>query len=101
MPWGSALAIYLLFWVVTLFLVLPFGVRTARELGEREVPGQAPSAPAAFSLPRKIGWTTLISAGLFGLFVLNWEQGWISRADLEALGPKPGRALPEVDGKPL
>ena len=34
MPWYSALAIYLLFWVFTLFLVLPHGVRTSRELGE-------------------------------------------------------------------
>lgn len=89
MPWYSALAIYLLFWVFTLFLVLPYGVRTTAEMGERDVPGQAPSAPHAFSLPRKLVWTTLISAGLFGLFLLNWELGWISRADLEALMPRP------------
>ena len=30
----------------------------------------------------------------FGLFWLNWEMGWITRADLEALLPKPGRSLP-------
>ncbi len=94
MPWYSALAIYLLFWVFTLFLVLPHGVRTSRELGEPEVPGQAPSAPHYFSLPRKLLWTTLVSALFFGLFWLNWEMGWITRADLEALLPKPGRSLP-------
>jgi predicted secreted protein len=94
MPWYSALAIYLLFWVFTLFLVLPHGVRTSRELGEPEVPGQAPSAPHHFSLPRKLLWTTLVSALFFGLFWLNWEMGWITRADLEALLPKPGRSLP-------
>ena len=38
MSWYSALAIYMLFWVFTLFLVLPYGVRTSRELGEAQVP---------------------------------------------------------------
>lgn len=94
MPWYSALAIYLLFWVFTLFLVLPYGVRTSRELGEADVPGQTSSAPHHFSLPRKLLWTTLISAGLFGLFWLNWEMDWITRADLDALLPETGRSLP-------
>lgn len=89
MPWYSMLAVYLLFWVFTLFLVLPYGVRTSAEVGEREVPGQAPSAPHHVSIPRKLLWTTLISALFFGLFLLNWEQEWITRADLEALLPKP------------
>ncbi len=81
------LAVYLLFWVFTLFLVLPYGVKTSAEAGEPEVPGQAPSAPAGLSMRRKFGWTTLISAVLFALFVLNWNKGWITRADLEALIP--------------
>lgn len=85
MPWYSVLAIYVLFWTVTLFAVLPYGVRTSEEAGEELVPGQASSAPHQFSLPRKLLWTTLISAALFGLFYLNWVQGWIDRADLEAL----------------
>jgi predicted secreted protein len=89
MPWYSALAVYLLFWVFTLFLVLPYGVRTSAEMGEPEVPGQAPSAPHQVSIPKKLWWTTLISAGFFGLFLLNWELGWITRADLEALLPTP------------
>lgn len=96
MPWYSLFAIYLLFWVLTLFLVLPHGMRTSREAGAEDVPGQAPSAPHGFSLPRKLLWTTLLSALLFGLFVLNWEMGWIARADLEALLPAPGRSLPEI-----
>jgi len=96
LPWYSALAIYLLFWMFTLFLVLPHGVRTAREAGAEEVPGQAPSAPHRFSLPRKMAVTTLVSGLFFGLFVLNWEMGWVTRANLEALLPEPGRSVPEV-----
>lgn len=95
-PWYSMLAIYLLFWVFTLFLVLPFGVRTAREAGADEVPGQAASAPHGFSLPRKLLATTLVSGVLFGLFLLNWRMEWVTRADLEALLPAPGRSVPSV-----
>lgn len=96
MPWYSVLAVYLLFWVFSLFLVLPWGVRTAREAGQEEVPGQAPSAPHGFSLPRALRNTTLVSALLFGLFWLNWEQGWVTRADLEQLMPAIKPAVPDV-----
>jgi hypothetical protein len=44
MRWTSALAIYILFWTMSLFLVLPFGVRTAEEAGEQSAPGHAESA---------------------------------------------------------
>jgi predicted secreted protein len=94
MAWYSLLAIYLLFWVVTLFVVLPHGVRTSAEMGEAEVPGQAGSAPHHVSMRRKLAWTTLISALGFGLFVLNWEAGWITREDLERLMPE--ITVPEV-----
>ena len=33
MKWTSILAIYLLFWVLSAFLVMPFHVRTAQEAG--------------------------------------------------------------------
>lgn len=89
MSWYSLLAIYFLFWVFSLFLVLPYGVRTSAEVGEKQVPGQAPSAPHTVSMPRKLLWTTLVSGLLFGLFVLNWEMGWITRAHLEAITPSP------------
>lgn len=79
MAWYSALALYLLFWVFTFFLVLPFGVRTSEESGMPLVPGQAESAPASVSIARKLGWTTLLSALLFGLFLANWHWEWITR----------------------
>jgi hypothetical protein len=28
------------------------------------------------------------------LFLLNWQMGWVTRADLEALLPAPGRSVP-------
>ena len=44
----SILAIYFLFWVMSAFVMLPFGVRTADEAGVEKVPGQADSAPVNF-----------------------------------------------------
>jgi predicted secreted protein len=87
MAWYSALAIYLLIWVFCLFLVLPWGVTTVEEEGGTVGHGHAPSAPARPSMRRKLLWTTLIAALLFGLFWLNWEMDWITRADLERLHP--------------
>ena len=50
MRWTSALAIYILFWSFSVFLVLPFGVRTTHEAGGEYIPGQAESAPHEFRL---------------------------------------------------
>lgn len=77
MQWTSILAIYFLFWVMTAFVLLPFGVRTHEELGEEKTPGQADSAPANFRPGRLALRATLISAALTGLYVANYTQGWI------------------------
>lgn len=89
MKWTSAIAIYLLFWSLTLFTVLPLGVRTAREAGETPVPGQADSAPQSPDLKRKAWLTTLIATLLFALFYLNYVEGWIQMDDIvpQALRP--------------
>lgn len=78
----SAIVIYILFWMITLFAVLPFGVRTSAETGETAVPGQADSAPARPNLRAKAGWTTIISAVLFGLYYANYVNGWVTMADV-------------------
>lgn len=78
----SALAIYLLFWTITLFAVLPFGVKTHDEAGSPPVPGQAPSAPANPMILKKLAWTTLISAILFGIFAANYAYGWVELDDV-------------------
>ena len=82
MNWPSALAIYLLFWVMTAFLVLPFHARTHDEAGLEKVPGQADSAPAEFRAGLIALRTTVISAVLFGLYYLNYVNGWIGAETL-------------------
>lgn len=79
---GSALAIYLLFWTLTLFAVLPFGVRTAEEEGKEPVPGQVQSAPANPMILKKLAWTSLISAIFFGIFLANYHWGWVELDDV-------------------
>lgn len=82
MQWKSALAIYLLFWVMSAFFVMPFGVRNAHEMGAELVPGQEPGAPANFNPRRILLWTTIVATVSFGLFYVNYEQGWISLVSL-------------------
>ncbi|MBB5685100.1 DUF1467 family protein [Sphingobium boeckii] len=77
MSLSSILAIYLLFWVMTAFVVMPFGVRTHDEAGLPKIPGQADSAPANFRPKRVALITTILSAAAFGLFYANYVNGWI------------------------
>jgi predicted secreted protein len=83
MRWTSILAIYLLFWALSVFLVLPFGVRTHEEAGADRVAGQADSAPHEFSWAKLALRTTIVSAVLFGLYYANYVNGWIEPADLD------------------
>ena len=71
MSWTSIVAIYVLFWVLTAFVVLPIGVRTHDELGLAKIAGQADSAPGNFNPKLILLRTTLLSAVLFAL----WSVG--------------------------
>ncbi len=78
MHWQSMLAIYFLFWAISVFFVLPFGVRTAEEAGVDLVPGQAESAPHGFSVKRTAIRTTIVATVLWALFFLNYTFGWVT-----------------------
>jgi len=82
----SILLIYVLFWTLSLFLVLPFGVKTHDELGVSKVPGQADSAPANFNPRKVILRTTVLAAVLFGLYYLNYINGWIGVETINLFG---------------
>ncbi len=87
----SILAIYFLFWFMCLFLVLPWGVRTADEAGVAKVPGQADSAPHHFPALKVVLRTSLLAALLFSLYYANYANGWLTIEMLEGLYPKPPR----------
>lgn len=84
---GSLVAIYILFWVFSVFLVLPFGVRTASEVGAESVPGQAESAPHEFRPGTIAVRVTVVATILFGLFVANYRFGWVT-ADMVNVFPR-------------
>lgn len=86
MKFTSILAIYTLFWVLSAFLVLPFGVRTSVEAGDELVPGQVESAPANFRPGRVAMRATLLSLVLFGLYYANYVYGWVSVDMLDLFG---------------
>ncbi|ANK13640.1 DUF1467 family protein [Erythrobacter neustonensis] len=87
----SIAAIYFLFFVMSGFLMLPFGVRTADEAGIEKVPGQAESAPIDFRPGKVAARAAVIAAVLTAIFVANYQYGWVTAADIDFL-PKPPSA---------
>ena len=95
MQWTSILAIYILFWVMSAFIVMPFGIRTHDEAGIEKVAGQADSAPANFRPGRIALRATVLAALLFGLYYANYVEGWIGPDDLNFFQ----RPSDSVDGR--
>lgn len=78
MRWTSALAIYVLFWAFSVFFVLPFEARAKCASDDTPVPGQMNGAPAQFRPGRVVRRVTIVATVLFGLFYLNYVEGWIT-----------------------
>ena len=68
-PWSTILAwlaIYVVVWWITIFAILPIGVRSQDEAGE-VVPGSDPGAPALPRLALKALITTAVSAVILAI----------------------------------
>lgn len=70
------IAIYFIMWWLTLFAVLPFGLRTQDEAGD-VVPGTPESAPARPRILRVFLVNTLVASVAFFIFWLGVTQGWL------------------------
>ena len=79
----SISAIYFLFFAASVFVLLPFGVKTDEEAGTPRVPGQAESAPHTFNLKRHLLKAAVLAAVLFGIYYANWTYGWVTPDDLD------------------
>ena len=88
MALSSILAIYVLFFAFSAFLLLPFGVRTDEEAGTAKVAGQADSAPHRFDLKRHLLKAAVLAAVLFAIYYANWTYGWITPDDLDFYHPR-------------
>ncbi len=86
----SVIAIYALFWVMSAFMLLPFGVRTHDEEGIEKIPGQADSAPANFQPGKLALRATAIAALLSAIYIANFINGWITIEDINIFGMPPG-----------
>lgn len=78
MRWNAALAIYVLFWVLAAFLVMPFGLRTHDDTKAELVQGQVSSAPVNFQPKRVAVRATVLSVVMFGLYYANYVYGWVT-----------------------
>lgn len=87
MRWTSLLAIYFLCWAFSVFLVLPFGVRTTPEVGGNLIPGQAESAPHEFNIKRLAIRVTIVATIVWAAFVLNYIYGWVTPEMLDFVDP--------------
>ena len=86
MALSTAIAIYFLIWWVTLFAVLPWGVRAQ---GNDGAPGTDPGAPRVPHLKAKLIWTTLVATLFFGFVALVFRSGVIDFAALTSgMGPR-------------
>lgn len=81
------IAIYALFWVMSAFILLPFGVKTHEEAGIPKVPGQADSAPANFQPGKLALRATVIALVLTMVYIANYMFGWLTVADLDFTAP--------------
>ncbi|WP_137133019.1 DUF1467 family protein [Rhizobium sp. FY34] len=86
MAFLSGFAVYFIIWWLTLFAVLPIGLRTQGEEGVI-VPGTVESAPARFRGVRVLLITTLVSGLIYGAWYLASKFLGFSLSSLPQIVP--------------
>jgi predicted secreted protein len=84
MPIGSLLALYFIIWWLTLFAVLPFGVRSQQETGE-VVTGSDPGAPASVRIGRVMLINSVVAALVLAAFWTVYVENWFGLAIVDEL----------------
>ena len=77
-------AIYFVVWWITLFLTLPFGIRSQHEDGVG-APGTDPGAPIVSRMGPRLIWTTLLSAVIFAAGLAAYDAGYLNVERLSKL----------------
>lgn len=81
-------AVYFLIWWLTLFAVLPFGVRSQEETGDF-VAGTDPGAPAAHRVWMKLVYTTVVATLVFGVLYFVYVNDLIPLEFLKRISSPP------------
>ena len=76
---GSAIALYFVIWWVTLFAVLPFGVRSQQEAGEVTA-GSDPGAPAAVRFARIAAVNSIVALVVLVVFWAVYVENFFNLA---------------------
>ena len=80
--------VYMLFWAVSAFVVLPFGVRNASDEDRPDlVEGQERGAPTRFNGRRLVVRTTIVATIAYVLFYANYIEGWVTIDDVSIIHP--------------
>lgn len=74
--------LYGMIWFLTLFVLLPIGIRSQDDMGE-VVPGTHASAPHATLLKKKVLWATLIATLIWAVVAWLIIGDILTRADVE------------------
>ena len=82
MTLSTAIAIYFLIWWVTLFAILPWGVRSQTESGD-VIEGSEPGAPVMPRIAAKLMWTTIVATLVFAICAVIFVNRWVT---LDGLG---------------
>jgi len=72
---GTIVATYFVVWWITLFLVLPFGIKNAHETGDQVREGHDAGAPMAAQLLIKAAINTVIAAVVTAAIVWAVRSG--------------------------
>lgn len=67
MTFLTGFAVYFIIWWISLFAILPIGVRTQAEEGD-VTPGTTESAPLKLQMGRKLILTSLVAAFVFAIY---------------------------------
>ena len=78
------LAIYFVIWWITLFLTLPFGIRSQHEDGDG-APGTDPGAPIVSRMGPRLLWTTGLSAVIFAAGLAAYNADYLNVERLSKL----------------
>ena len=82
MATSTAIAIYFLIWWLTLFAVLPWGVKAQGEEGA--APGTDPGAPRVPHLKAKLAWTTVVASVIFAIVAVVYIYRLVTLDSLAA-----------------
>ncbi len=82
MKWTSAIAIYFIIWWVSLFVVLPFGVKNSAETGETVEEGNDAGAPVSHGLAWKALVTTVVATVVYAFVYWALTSGTLGTVNL-------------------